>query len=760
LLFEKIGLYYLLKEGLRMASILSRTSVFALIFITAGMLSPAQAGPQVINPFPLNSVRLLPGTPWHIAFNNKVYSWLKKVDADNVLYIWRQQYGLPTPGTPMGSWEAPTSNLRGHFTGHILSSLAMTYGLTADTAILNKAQYIIRCLDTCQGLAAGLGMSAGCLSAYGEQQFINLENGQAYPSGCWAPWYTQHKVISGLIKCYQEIGDTLALHVAEEMATWACNRLSVVPYATLQNMWSRYIAGEYGGYNESAGELYLITGDTAYRSLALFFNDNSTSCASLTNMVNNTDAIAGCSPHEYIASVSGYLRVYDAIDSARYYTACSNFFNMVYFHHRFRNGGINYYPSGNDGFITRDGEATSYTGTGNALETCVSYTMMGLARSMFYHETLSSTYMDYTELVSFNHLLRIFGVALWPNDDTRWSRYATPVCHNMDSSVSSMSYSGSSATCCEGASMECPERFAENIYGCRGDTLYINTFMASSLDWTAKGMTLTMDTKFPECDTVKLTITGTGTMPIKVRAGWWKRRPWTITIDGVPMNAVTGSANSWEIAPASFFMLPVTNWNGIHTVKIVAAQSLRFEPAVGALATGIGAIMFGPLVLTSPGQSGTRTITTTGTNTRAFATSASWTLGGTAMTPQYRVTTNYNTYNNVSSVPASWSDTLWETAVSVTNPVVPVAGLAAPIVKIQKLRITVSFASAILTDQNLRLQIFNMQGEKVAELGKMLRKGERSAIFSRPNTLFPAGLYICSVTAGNRNCRVTLVCGK
>ena len=744
-------------------------AVVMAVFLTAlsGEIWQTAAGTQILTPFPMSNIRLQSGTPFNTCALTKIQGWLNAVNADNVLYIWRQSYGMATPGSAMGGWEAPSCNLRGHYTGHILSSLAMCYALTGSTGILNKAQYIIRSLDTCQGRATTMGWAAGCLSAYGQQQFTNLENGGTYPSGCWAPWYTQHKVLAGLVKCYQDMGDTLALHVAKDMASWAYTRLSALSTATLQSMWSRYIAGEYGGYNEAAEELYTITGRANDRALGLLFDDNTTTGASLTNLIANTDALAGLHANMYIPRIIGYLRDYDATSTASYYTAAYNFFDQVDLHHRFCNGGINYHSSNAEAFMVRDGESTAYTGTGSAVETCASYNMHKFGKVMYYHDALNSKYYDFADRASFNELLRISN----PNSTstTAWGRYGTPVYNNMTSAVDNSDVNGGNATCCGGTSMEIPLRMVEGIFAYRGDTLFINTFIGATLNWAAKGVTVAMNTLFPERDTVRLTITATGavTMPIKIRAPWWKRRAWTISVDGVPVNALGTGSPDIRIPPSSICAIrtgaggtPIwTTWTaGTHTVVITVPQSLRFEHGVGGAATW-GGIFFGPVVLTSPANSGV--ITTTGTNTRASATSASWTINGVSMTPQYRVTANYDTYNDVSSIPATWTDTTWEVPVSVSNSrtgVTPV--LAAPTVKMQKSQITVSFTSAISADQNLRVRIFNAQGALVADLMGTLQKGARSATLSQPKNVLAAGMYVVNVTAGERNYRTSLVCDR
>jgi hypothetical protein len=171
--------------------------------------------------------------------------------------------------------------------------------------------------------------------------------------------------------------------------------------------------------------------------------------------------------------------------------------------------------------------------------------------------------------------------------------------------------------------------------------------------------------------------------------------------------------------------------------------------------------MFGPVVLTSPGQSSYRNISTS-SSSRSSSTSASWTIGGVSMTPHYRVRSSYNTYNNVSSIPSTWRDTTWETQVpsSVSGAEGARAVMAAPAVELVKSRLQVSLSAAAPADQALRVQLFNAQGVMVADLKGTLQKGARTVTLAQPKGTLAAGMYVASVTAGERNFRTPLICEK
>src|SRR5205085_3336451 len=73
-------------------------------------------------PFPLSAVTLL-NSPFQ-ANMNRTLAYLSFVDPDRLLHTFRLNVGLPSSAQPVGGWEAPDVELRGHSTGHLLSGLA------------------------------------------------------------------------------------------------------------------------------------------------------------------------------------------------------------------------------------------------------------------------------------------------------------------------------------------------------------------------------------------------------------------------------------------------------------------------------------------------------------------------------------------------------------------------------------------------------------------------------------------------------------
>ena len=161
---------------------------------------------------PLHNVRLTPGSEFHAAQQlNSEY--LLSLAPDRLLWSFRQVAGLPTPGTPYGAWEAaedggypdpktPTRTLRGHFVGHLLSGLALAHATSGDGTLGARAAHLVNELDACQ---RALGMArpaeAGFVSAWPSTVLDTLDGGDF--GAVWAPWYTLHKVLAGLLDVHE-----------------------------------------------------------------------------------------------------------------------------------------------------------------------------------------------------------------------------------------------------------------------------------------------------------------------------------------------------------------------------------------------------------------------------------------------------------------------------------------------------------------------------------------------------------------------------
>ena len=121
--------------------------------------------PWKVLPFPKKQVRLLDGIFKEQAEINQ--SYLRMLPNDRLAHMFRLTAGLPSSAEPLGGWEKPDCELRGHFTGgHYLSASALAYASTGDKDLKQKADALVAVLAKCQEAHGN-----GYLSAFPEELF-------------------------------------------------------------------------------------------------------------------------------------------------------------------------------------------------------------------------------------------------------------------------------------------------------------------------------------------------------------------------------------------------------------------------------------------------------------------------------------------------------------------------------------------------------------------------------------------------------------
>ena len=207
-----------------------------------------------VEPFSMTDVRLLPGMWKEMMERNR--SFLYSLPNDRLAHNFRVTAGLPSDAEPLGGWERPDCELRGHYVGHYLSACAMLYSSTGDEFIRRKADELVAMLAACQA-------KDGYLGAYPTELYDRLRQLKQV----WAPFYTYHKIMAGMIDMYEHTGNKQALEVALKMADWAADYSRPIS----DEQWQKVLLIEHGGMMESAFNLYAITGNTKYRDLAYRF---------------------------------------------------------------------------------------------------------------------------------------------------------------------------------------------------------------------------------------------------------------------------------------------------------------------------------------------------------------------------------------------------------------------------------------------------------------------------------------------------------
>src|SRR4051812_24992378 len=222
------------------------TSILILSFVTAAFADSVASKPKLpvvsvaVESFDLADVTLGPGPFRDARERDRIY--LLSLDPDRLLHTFRLNVNLPSSAQPYGGWEGPTVELRGHSLGHYLSACALMYRSTGDAAFKQRVDYLVTELARCQAASSAAGFHEGYLSAFPESFIDRVEARKEV----WAPWYTLHKVMAGLLDAYQLTGNAQALDTLVKMTSWVQGRVS---HLTREQMQAS-LQTEFGGMNE------------------------------------------------------------------------------------------------------------------------------------------------------------------------------------------------------------------------------------------------------------------------------------------------------------------------------------------------------------------------------------------------------------------------------------------------------------------------------------------------------------------------------
>lgn len=514
-----------------------------------------------VSAFDLQEVRLL-DSPFKENMERSS-QWILSLKVNSLLHSFRTNAGVFSGREggyfvtqKLGGWESLDCDLRGHTTGHVLSALAMFYGSTGNDIYKLKADSLIKGLAEVQ---IALNQD-GYLSAYPQ----NLIDRNIAGQSVWAPWYTLHKIFSGLIDQYLYCDNKQALDIAVRMADWAYNKLK--PLTEVQR--AKMLRNEFGGMNDSFYNLYAITGNPHDKWLAEFFYHNE----ALDPLKQHVDNLNTKHANTNIPKLIGLVRDNELEGNATNLKTADFFWNTVVDHHAYCTGS----NSDKEHFFLPDQQSqhlTGYTG-----ESCNVYNMLKLTRHLFCAKP-DVKYADYYEKALYNHILGQQDPA------TGMVAYFLPMLAGAHKVYSTPD---SSFWCCVGTGFENQAKFAEAIYYHTDKALYVNLFIPSVLTWKERGLILRQETTFPENGTTSLIIEKADKVPtiLAVRYPAWAVWGAKVTINGKLITL--------KQKPGSYIELNRI-WKTGDKVEITFAMKLHLIPTPDNAQKA--AVAYGPIVL-------------------------------------------------------------------------------------------------------------------------------------------------------------------
>ena len=512
--------------------------------------------------FNLEDVKLLDGPFKHATeLDEKV---LLNYEPDRFLARFRIESGLEPKAEQYHGWEDKT--IAGHSLGHYLTSLCLMYKTTGDKVFKERADYIVKELGICQKANEN-----GYLGAFENGEKIlegEIAKGDIRSYGftlndLWVPYYTQHKVLDGLIHAYKLCDNKEALDIAVKFTDW----LYLVVKDLNDEQIQRMLNCEYGGINDVLAELYGITGEQKYLDMSWIFHDK----AVVVPISEHKDILAGKHANTQIPKFVGTARRYELTGNKKDYEASEFFWDRVVHHHSYVTGGnCNHEYFGQpDSLRDRLSDGTT--------ETCNVYNMLKLSKHLFQWEAKAEV-ADFYERALFNHILSsqhpengrvIYNLSL---EMGGYKVYQDPQWF----------------TCCVGTGMENHAKYGKNIYYHNDDELFISQFIASELNWKEKGIKLTQKTKYPEEQgtTLVLDCDKPVNFTLNVRYPGWSE-------SGIQI-LVNDKAIKIDEKPQSFIAIK-RKWKAGDEVKISIPFKLRLESMPDD--KNRVAVMYGPLVL-------------------------------------------------------------------------------------------------------------------------------------------------------------------
>lgn len=591
----------------------------------------------------------------------EICSW----DVTQQLYNYRDTYGLSTEGyTKSDGWDSPDTKLKGHGSGHYMSAIAQAYAVATNPeqkAILRKnITRMVNELRECQEKTfvynkelkrnweardfapeAELREMKGTWTAFDEYKkhpelygygYINaipaqhcalIEMYRAYNNSdwVWAPYYSVHKQLAGLIDIAtyfddKEICDK-ALLIAKDMGLWVWNRMHYRTYVKQDGtqderrakpgnryeMWDMYIAGEVGGMSESLARLSEMVSNPDEKAKLLEAANCFDAPKFYDPLSKNIDDIRTRHANQHIPMIIGALRSYKSNQKPYYYNLAENFWRLVQGRYMYAMGGV-----GNGEMFRQpytqilsmatnglqEGESEAYP---DINETCCAYNLVKLSKDLNCYNPDNAQYLDYIERTLYNQIIG----SLNPDQYQTCYQYAVGL-----NATKPFGNETPQSTCCGGTGSENHTKYQQSAYFANDNTLWVGLYMPTTLHWKEKGVTIKQDCLWPaQHSAIKIT-EGEGDFTLKLRVPYWATQGFSIKVNGKEV------AKNYQ--PSTYVELEQKHWKVGDVVEIDMPFSKHIEYGADKLSSDVasldgtplktswvGTLMYGPLVMAGTG---------------------------------------------------------------------------------------------------------------------------------------------------------------
>lgn len=537
-----------------------------VLFLVNGVFA---AGAQGLD---ANRVRLVPGSPFYDRQELHRKGYLALLDPDKLLFHYRALAGLPQPegvNTGYSGWDS--GFIRGHMAGHYLSAASRMVVATDDKLFREKVNYIVAELAKCQDALK----QEGYLAAFPSGAFDRLEGQRGNSGGVVVPYYTIHKIMAGLLDAHHYLGNTQALQVAIKMADYFEKRLASLSADQIEKIFrtdgSRNPQNEFGAMSDVLAELYEVTGDRKHLVAAQLFNRS----WFIGPLANDEDRLAGLHGNTHVAQAIGIAHCANLTGDANEVKASENFWKIVTSEHSFVISGNSVHEwFDKPGVETGPGIDDNKLLPATTAESCNTHNMLKLTTHLF-ERNQNAEYADFFESALYNHLLATVA------PDSGAVTYFMPLSGNFRTYLEG-------THCCVGSGIENTPRYNEGIYFQQDDSLWINLYIPSELNWQEVDMVLRQEGDITRGEPVRFTIVKAGTKSInlKFRIPSWISKPAVVTVN----DKVEDNAGK----PSTYVTLE-RKWKAGDIIVLSLPASLRLEKAKDD--SSMISVFFGPVLL-------------------------------------------------------------------------------------------------------------------------------------------------------------------
>ena len=502
---------------------LLRTAAALALPVAAQTPPPENTSRVLLQPFNYRGVRLRKSR-WLDQYQAGRDYYLD-VSNDDILQGWRAAAGLPAPGKPLGGWCARNSDT---VFGQWLSGMARMYCATGDTAIRDKASYL-------------LAEWAKTIKPDGN---------------CNMGLYGYEKVVCGLVDMQEYAGDATAVPLLEKTLDWTIRNYSRERVPADRTATSGR-PGEWYTFPENLYRAYQLTGDPKIRTFADSYRYEPYWKKFATSVP--ADA-SGVHAYSHVNSFSSAAMAYAVTGDPVYRTIVKNAYDYLQNTQDYATGGFGPMERlvAADGTLGRSLEARNAS-----FETvCGSWAGFKLSRYLMQF-TGESRYGDWAERLLYNGV----GAALPITAGGKHFYYAD---YRVDGGMKV--YKVSRYSCCSGSYIQNLADYHNLIYYKDTSGLYVNLYVPSEVTWQRPEgeVKATLETAYPEAETatLRLEMKQSARFALRFRVPAWTRDA-SVKVNGAAL-AVDCKPGTWaEIA---------RTWQPADEVEIRIPLSLRMEP--------------------------------------------------------------------------------------------------------------------------------------------------------------------------------------